>query len=126
MTGMLLIGLASLGVVTADVQSTSTAAPCRVEAVGPTFGLGGGQMYFHFNTTCDDPMESITIYATIDGPTQDRSGTKTCTQASSCSYVLGVTYARGTWVWTNESTSVDAMTSIASTTSATNMVTYNQ
>jgi hypothetical protein len=118
MTELLLIGLLSFGLGTPDVSITSTAM-CTATATGPTFGLGTGMMYFHFNTTCDAPVETLTINATIDGP-QDRTGTKTCTNASSCSYILGVSYARGTWVWTNDTTYTGG------TSSATNTVTYNQ
>ncbi|ADO69985.1 hypothetical protein [Stigmatella aurantiaca] len=99
MTKLLLIGLASLNITTAELQET---ASCTATVTGPTFGFSG-RMYFHFTTTCDAVVDSITIDATVAGPSQ-ASGTTTCTRADTCSFMLPVTYKRGTWTWTNDST----------------------
>lgn len=99
MTKLLLIGLAALNITTAELQDT--AVSCTATATGPTFGFSG-RMYFHFVTTCDAPVESITINATVSGPTV-ATGTATCTQTDRCAFMLPVTYKRGTWTWTNDS-----------------------
>ncbi|ADO72315.1 hypothetical protein [Stigmatella aurantiaca] len=125
MTGLLLMGLASLRLVTADV-SGSAVATCQATAEGPTFGLGTGLMYFHFNTTCDAVVNAITINASVDGPRQDRAGTKTCAQTNECSYVVSVPYARGTWLWTNSSSVMSHPSALAIPILATNAVTYSQ
>jgi hypothetical protein len=125
MTGLLLMGLASLHLVTADVSGAAVAT-CQATAEGPTFGLGTGLMYFHFNTTCDAVVNAITIEASVDGPRQDRAGSKTCVDSSTCSYVVSVPYTRGTWLWTNASSITSHASAKAVPLSATNAVTYSQ
>ncbi|WP_224241177.1 hypothetical protein [Hyalangium gracile] len=120
MTGMLLISLASLGFVSTESPELHTAPiTCTASAPGVTFGIGSGLMCFHYNTTCDGPVESITINASYSGPATG-SGTKTCTDTSSCAYVLCTPYRRGTWSFTNDSTYTGGVCA------ATNSVTYNQ
>ncbi|WP_224362973.1 hypothetical protein [Hyalangium versicolor] len=116
MMGMLLIGVASFGLATAEPNPTSVT--CTATAPGVTFTIGSGLMCFHYDTTCDGTVSSITIDATYSGPAQG-SGSKTCLDASSCSYVLCTPYRRGTWSFTN------ATTYSGGTSSATNTVTYN-
>jgi hypothetical protein len=99
MTKLLLIGLAALNITTAEPQDS--AVSCTATATGPTFGFAG-RMYFHFVTTCDAPVESITLNATVSGPTVAQ-GSVTCTQTDRCTFMLPVTYKRGTWTWTNDS-----------------------
>ncbi len=117
MVKFLLMGLASFSVTAVELPVT-TPATCTAAVSGPTFGLGGG-MYFYYTTTCTAPVESITIDASITGPTQ-RVGTKRCTETESCTFVMGVPYKRGTWTWTNDSTFPGG------TDSATQTVTYSQ
>lgn len=125
MTGLLLMGLASLHLVTADVSGAAVPT-CQATAEGPTFGLGTGLMYFHFTTTCDAVVNAITVDASVDGPRQDRSGSKTCVDSSTCTYVLSVPYARGTWLWTNASAILSQPSAKSVPFSATNAVTYSQ
>jgi hypothetical protein len=119
MMNFLLAGLASFGLSAADTQGAMTVT-CTATATGPTFGLNSGTLYFHFVTTCDAPVEAMTINAFVDGPKQDRSGTKTCTYTDSCSYIISMYYSRGTWLWTNDTAYTGG------TSSATNTVTYYQ
>ena len=101
MTKLLLMGLASLSFATAELQTT--AATCTATISGPIFSLPpNGLMYFHFTTTCDVPVESMTVTGTITGTTSG-SGSKTCTQTNTCRYTLGVIAKNeGTWSWTND------------------------
>jgi hypothetical protein len=117
LTGLLLIGMASFGFFTTDLHTA--AVTCTATAPGVTFGIGSGLMCFHYDTTCDGTVANITISANYSGPASG-SGTKTCTNASSCSYVLCTSYKRGTWTFTNNTTYTGG------TSSATNTVTYNQ
>jgi hypothetical protein len=125
MTGLLLMGLASLRLVTADVSGAAVPT-CHATAEGPTFGLGTGLMYFHFTTTCDVVVNAITINASVDGPRQDRASSKTCAGSSTCTQVLSVPYTRGTWLWTNASSIVSNPSAKSVPLSATNAVTYSQ
>ncbi len=124
MTGMLLIALASLSFSspafqTAPTGYSTTASPtCTATVPGITFGIGSGTMCFHYDTTCDGTVDTITINASYSGPTSG-SGTKTCTNASSCSYVLCTGYSKGTWTFTNNTTYTGG------TSTATSTVTYN-
>ena len=116
MMGMLLIGLASFSFVSTDL--TTTSATCTATVPGVTFGFSG-LMCFNYATTCDAVVENITINASYTGPSTG-SGIKTCTNASSCSYVLCTPYRKGTWTFTNNTTYTGG------TSTATNTVTYNQ
>jgi hypothetical protein len=118
MTGLLLIGLVSFGFTPTDMRPTLLNT-CTATAPGVTFGIGSGMMCFHYDTTCDGAVENITINATYSGPASG-SGSKVCTNASSCSYVLCTPYKKGTWTFTNNTTYTGG------TSSATNTVTYNQ
>lgn len=102
MTKLLLIALASVGVNTAELPGT-TAATCTATVSGPTFGFSG-RMYFHFKTTCDAPVELITLNASVSGPYTSAMSVKACSFASTCSSIIAVTYKRGAWTWTNDTT----------------------
>ncbi|SEM88042.1 hypothetical protein SAMN05444354_1254 [Stigmatella aurantiaca] len=100
MTAWMLIGLASLSTAAAEVQVST--ATCTATITGPHFGLPpNGLMYFHFTTTCDVPVESMTVTGTITG-TSGGSGSKTCTNTNTCRYTLGIhASSPGSWAWTN-------------------------
>ena len=118
MTKVLLIALASVGYNTAELPVPTT-ANCTASVSGPTFGFSG-RMYFHYTTTCDAPVELITINASAVGPLTSAVSVKTCAFASSCTAMVAVTYKRGTWTWVNDTT-YTAGVSLAS-----KSVTYNQ
>jgi hypothetical protein len=118
MTKLLLIGLAALNIATAEPQD-DTSVKCTATAMGPTFGFSG-RMYFHFVTTCDAPVERITVNATVSGPSRVM-GSMTCSQTDTCSLMLPVTYKRGTWTWTNDSVYTTAGSSVETKT-----MTFNQ
>ncbi len=102
MTKLLLIALASVGFNTAELPGM-TAATCTATVSGPTFGFSG-RMYFHFKTTCDAPVDLITLNASVVGPLTAVKGVKTCSATNTCSSMIAVTYKRGTWTWTNDTT----------------------
>lgn len=111
MTKMLLIALASVGFNTEELPGITTAT-CTASVSGPTFGFSG-RMYFHFTTTCDAPVEFITINASVVGPLTSAVGLKTCSFTDTCSSMVAVTYKRGTWTWVNNTTYLGG-TSLAS------------
>jgi hypothetical protein len=102
MTKVLLIALASVGFNTADLTGTTTAT-CTATVSGPTFGFSG-RMYFHYKTTCDAPVELITLNASVAGPLTTAASVKTCSFTDTCSAIVAVTYKRGTWTWVNDTT----------------------
>jgi hypothetical protein len=102
MTKFLLIGLASVGFNTAELPGM-TAATCTATVSGPTYSFSG-RMYFHFKTTCDAPVELITVNASVSGPGTSLAATKVCALTSTCSMMVAATYKRGTWTWTNSTT----------------------
>lgn len=102
MTKVLLLALASVGFNTADLPGV-TAATCTATVSGPTFGFSG-RMYFHYKTTCDAPVELITLKASAVGPLTSVVSLKTCSFTNTCSAMIAVTYKRGTWTWVNDTT----------------------
>jgi hypothetical protein len=102
MTKLLLIGLASVGFNTAELPGL-TEPTCTATVSGPTYGFSG-RMYFHFTTKCDAPVAAITIKATVAGPFTTAVGAKTCSLTDTCSSLVAVTYKRGTWTWSNNTT----------------------
>jgi hypothetical protein len=104
MTKMLLIALASVGFNTADLPGITTTATCTASVSGPTFGFSG-RMYFHYKTTCTEPVELITLKASVVGPLTAAVSVKVCALTDTCSAMVAVNYKRGTWTWVNDTTS---------------------
>lgn len=113
MTQWLLIGLASIGFTAAELPDEPRPT-CTAKVLGPTYALGGGRMYFHFETTCEAPVDSISIKGTVTGPGTTVVGSKTCTLTDTCAFWVAASYKRGTWAWTNETTYTGG-TSLATT-----------
>jgi len=105
MKGFLLAAAIGVSIASASPSASSAqTVDCTPTATGPTYWFDG-RLYFHFDTTCTSTQSKITIHATIVTPTGTAiDQTKTCTNATTCSYVVGEPYARGTWTWTNDST----------------------
>jgi len=105
MKGLLLAAAVGASIALVSAPASSAAAPdCTPTATGPTYWFDG-RLYFHFDTTCTATQSKITINATIVTPSGTALlQTKTCTNATSCSYIVAESYARGTWTWTNDST----------------------
>ena len=93
MTQWLLIGLASIGFNAAELPDAPPPT-CTASVLGPTYALGSGRMYFHFETKCDAPVNSITVKGTVSGPGTALAGSKACTLTDTCSFWLAECLAR--------------------------------